>query len=155
MNDWPRLTQDEQRELLAVIAVTLLESAPSDWQRIVLEHRQLGGHIEISVGLISEDGALRAWTPPQRVWHRFQDLRAGAREPDRGTWFTARYTLERPDRFDVHYEWTAEPEFREPPTARDYREDREEFPRGPEHTPAWFRDRLREAVGDPGHKACL
>lgn len=145
MSGWPQLNPEQQNEVLGQLATTLLDSAPEDWRQIVLEYRQIGGHIDVRTGLTGQDGAVRVWSPPKEAWHRFQDLRGGMYADGQGTWFAAQYMLKRPDRFSVQYNWETEPSFGRPAPLEDYLEEQGSFPRGEEYMPAWYRERLAAA----------
>jgi hypothetical protein len=145
MSDWPQLDAAGQGTVLKQLTAALIESAPEDWQRITLQYRQLGGHIDVRTGVAGQDGAIRVWSPPKDVWYRFQDLRGGMYVEGQGTWFAAQYTLDRPDRFSVQYNRETEPAFKRPLVLEDYLEEQREFPRTEEHMPVWYRTKLAEA----------
>lgn len=145
MTQWPELDAAGQKEVLDQLTVLLLEALPDDWQELVIEHRKVGMHSNARIGLTRADGVMRLWDPPLEAWHRFQDLKHGMYREGEGTWFGAQYRLERPQRYEVKYNWDREPAFTSEPSAEDFELEESRFPRTEPHRPDWYREGLRRA----------
>lgn len=146
MDGWPKLDPAQQKEVLDQLTITLLEALPEDWQRLVIEYRVLGRHSDARIGIYGPDGSIRKWDPPLEAWHRFQDLRHGMYAEGEGTWFSAQYVLERPDKFSVQYNWDMEPNYNRQPPLEQILVEQERFPRVEGHMPDWYRAKLAQAT---------
>lgn len=145
MTGWPKLDPAGQKEVLDRLTVMLLEVLPEDWQRLVIEYRVVGSYSNGRVGLTRADGVMRDWDPPLETWHRFQDLRRGMYGEGEGTWFGAQYKLERPDKFNIKFNWDRKPDFTSEPPPDQYALEQERFPRVESHQPDWYAAGLAQA----------
>lgn len=137
----------EQNELLEEITLLLVHTLPPAYQECVALHRGVGSHSETlaQVRRASGPGLPSLWTPPPALGELFARLRSGMYAPDLGTWFTAKFRLTFPFRYDIQYDRDNEPNWRTPPPPTTYAEDLRAFPRTPGNTPSW----LRERAGTP------
>lgn len=146
MAAWPTLDSDQQAEKIEELTSTVLAALPADWQRLEIEYRQVGKHIDVRTGVTLENGETAVWEPPVEAWHRFQDLRGGMYREGEGTWFAARYVLDGPEHFTMNYNNDHEPAFREPLGSQDVEIEQHRFSRDEAHMPDWYREALTAAV---------
>ncbi|GAA0976658.1 hypothetical protein Q7689_06225 [Nocardiopsis tropica] len=139
------LAPEEQQEILRRIGGILLGLAPDGWTEIRCHYSGLVGistiHTEAAVG----DGAVHRIDPPDSVWDEMDRLRPGMYSEGKGTWFSAVYTIERPARFHVTYDYDNPPEFDVPPSDGSFVLEQRHFPRSEENIPEWMRERIRSA----------
>lgn len=145
MTGWPTLDPAGQKEVLDQLTLMLLDALPEDWQRVQIEYRVVGRHSDGRVGVVRADGVMRDWDPPLETWHRFQDLRRGMYAEGEGTWFGAQYKLDRPDTFNIKFNWDARPDFSSWPAPDQFELEQSRFPRVESHQPDWYRDGLAQA----------
>ncbi|MBD0746647.1 hypothetical protein [Streptomyces sp. CBMA152] len=130
---------------LQVIGRALVEAVPAGWCRIRCEFR---GTIQIDgAGLqaIFDDGSSTNYRVPGIVWEEFNELRAAHYQPGKGTWFTARYVVERSGDYTIEFDYDNEPAFVPQLTPGAYLLDFEYYPRDAANTPEWLREMLQEA----------
>ncbi|HEY0805291.1 MAG TPA: hypothetical protein VGD84_09510, partial [Pseudonocardiaceae bacterium] len=73
-----------------------MRTAPDDWQQINAEFRATGRYYELSADVTGSDGNQEPWTASHDIAMHFAKLRAGMYREGRGTWFNARYQIEKP-----------------------------------------------------------
>jgi hypothetical protein len=134
----------EQNERLQTITEVLVEALPPGWMNASIEYRSMGRYVEYAAGIRVDGGPMQLWEPPD-VWVPFTDLRWGMYLHDKGTWNSARYDLEHPDRYSIRYN-RDEPKWSVGPSAQAYEEELRFFPRAPENIPDWFRQQHAQAV---------
>jgi hypothetical protein len=135
----------DQAQVLQTTGAALVSSAPEDWHQLRYEFSatvQIDGSKFESV---TSDGTVTRVHTPSSVPEQFDELRSAMYQPGKGTWFTARYVIERSGQYKVDFDYDNEPDFVPQLTASAYALDLEYFPRGDEHIPEWLRDKLREA----------
>ncbi|GGM59085.1 hypothetical protein GCM10012275_32770 [Longimycelium tulufanense] len=136
----------EQQGLLDQIAQTLLRAAPGQWRYVVAEFRIMGRHVELSTSVVLADGAALPLPPPVQVVEMCVVLRRNMHAPDTGAWFTARFQVQADGRMGSEFDYDNEPYWQNPPPATAFGEDLRAFPRLPDRTPRWLRERAaREA----------
>jgi hypothetical protein len=138
------MTPIEQDALVKQIGLTLMRSAPEEWQHVMVAYRATGRYFELAGEVRSTEGPGRSWTPPQDVAPLFARLRAGMYRDGRGTWFNARYQLDRPSSYNLDFD-RDEPRWQSPPPPQAYADELRFFPRTEENTPEW----LQRRVGPP------
>ncbi|PRY42272.1 tudor domain-containing protein [Umezawaea tangerina] len=148
MSDPIQLTPPEQEELLQEAGGILLSAAPEGWRALELSFRSTVGIDTATFLSTGPDGGQTKVAPPAAAMRVLKKLRAGMYEEDRGSWYTARITIEPPGRYEVEYDYDGEPTFTPPLTASAYALDQDYFPRSDEHIPDWLRAKLAEASGD-------
>ncbi|MEU5851112.1 hypothetical protein [Saccharopolyspora shandongensis] len=137
-----QLTPAEQNELLGDLTKVLISALPSGWQQLIVDYRQIGRHIDIGVGVRkSPDGELELWDPPQETWTYVQRLRHGMYAEGKGTWFSARFTIEPPDTYRVQYNYWDLPAWGQAPV-EEFRVDLRRYPRTEDNMPVWFQMQL-------------
>jgi hypothetical protein len=135
------LSPTDQDALVKQIGLALMRSAPDDWQQIRTEFRATGRYFELSAEVVSTDGAEQAWTASHEIATSFAKLRAGMYREGRGTWFNARYQIERPSSYNLEFD-RVEPQWRTPPPPPAYRDELHLFPRTDDNVPDWLLRRL-------------
>lgn len=92
------------------------------------------------------DGDTRKGDIPLEASDLFNDLRKGMHTDDKGTWYTAHYTITRPGRFSSDFDYDSEPQFAFEVDPRTYYEDLERFPCPFESLPEWLQGKLAKAL---------
>lgn len=143
-----RLGPVEQQELLGDLTHRLLEELPDGWRQLMMDYRQVGHHIDVATGLRQPDGSLQVWEPSDEVWRFFQELRHGMYTDGRGTWFSMRFVLDPPRRFQTIYNYSNLPDWGDP-SPEAFALDLDRYPREPDAIPHWFGARA-SGVEEPG-----
>ena len=136
-----QLNPTEQDALVKQIGLALLRAVPADWEQVSAEYRAVGRHLELNAELVTADGESRPWRAPQDVAALFGRLRAGMYREGRGTWFNARYQLDKPTSYNLEYD-REEPEWRTPPPPQAYTDEMRTFPRTEDNVPEWLQRKL-------------
>ncbi len=144
----PRVTDPDSDALVKQIGVALLQAAPERWAQLSVEFREVGRYYEIAAELTDPDGRIEPWSPPKEVAGQFAQLRGAMHGEPGGTWFNARYTIERPSRYNLDFD-RAEPSWRMPPPMQAYHDELELFPRAEENVPEWLMRRLSGLTPEP------
>ncbi|MCP2261552.1 Protein of unknown function (DUF4237) [Streptoalloteichus tenebrarius] len=132
----------DQDQLLQQTTVQLVHTLPPGWEEVEIDYRAAGRYVEMPVTVHFVTGATQSWNPPPEVGQRFAELRAGMYRPGRGTWFSARFQLNHPDRYSIQYNRTDEPSWHgQPPPPAAFVDELRFFPRDEENTPEWLRQR--------------
>jgi hypothetical protein len=135
------LSPTDQDALVKQIGLALMRTAPEDWQQIRTEFRATGRYFELSAEVVTADGVEQAWTASHEIATSFAKLRAGMYREGRGTWFNARYQIERPSSYNLEFD-RVEPQWRTPPPPPAYRDELHLFPRTDDNVPDWLLRRL-------------
>jgi hypothetical protein len=143
------LSPTDQDALVKQIGLALMRSAPEDWQQIRTEFRATGRYFELSAEVVTSDGVEHAWTASHEIATSFAKLRAGMYREGRGTWFNARYQIERPSSYNLEFD-RVEPQWRTPPPPPAYRDELHLFPRTDDNVPDWLLRRLSGLSPDRG-----
>ncbi|HEX5115149.1 MAG TPA: TNT domain-containing protein [Pseudonocardiaceae bacterium] len=122
-----------------------MRTAPDDWHQINAEFRATGRYYELSADVTDSDGSRNAWTASHDIAMHFAKLRAGMYREGRGTWFNARYQIEKPSSYNLEFD-RQEPTWRTPPPVAAFRDELHFFPRTEENVPDWL---LRKLSGLP------
>ncbi|HEY3603519.1 MAG TPA: hypothetical protein VGL04_02520, partial [Sporichthyaceae bacterium] len=141
------LSPTDQDALVKQIGLALMRTAPEDWQQIKAEFRATGRYYELSAEVTGEDGNEQAWTASHDIAMSFAKLRAGMYRDGRGTWFNARYEIERPASYNLEFD-RKEPQWRTPPPPPAYRDELQFFPRTEENVPEWLMRKLSGLPSD-------
>lgn len=129
----------QQNEVLAQITDWLVHELPSWWNRLQIDYKALGDHVEVGGLLRMTNGAMYGWDLPEEVRKLFDRLRAGMSRPETGTWLHATYWVDYPDLYAIEYDRQNKPDFRTPPPPEAYAKELENFPRTDKHVPDWLR----------------
>lgn len=135
------LSPTDQDALVKQIGLALMRTAPDDWQQISAEFRATGRYYELSADVTDSDGSQHAWTASHDIAMHFAKLRAGMYREGRGTWFNARYQIEKPSSYNLEFD-RQEPTWRTPPPPAAFRDELHFFPRTDENVPDWLMRKL-------------
>lgn len=136
-----QLTPADQDALVKQIGIALMRAAPQEWQQIRTEYRAAGRYYELTTEVVDETGVSSAWTASHDIAMLFAKLRAGMHGERGGTWFNARYQIDRPSRYNLEFDRN-EPHWRTPPPLQAYRDELHFFPRNDDDVPEWLMRRL-------------
>ncbi|WDZ91585.1 immunity protein YezG family protein [Nocardiopsis sp. HUAS JQ3] len=140
------ISPDEQNAILQKIGILILDEVGDDWEEIAVKYSALSTTSTTRTRIRSADGETRKGDIPIEASSLFNELRTGMHEDGKGTWYTAEYTITKPGRFSVDFDYDSEPEFAFEVDPRTYYEDVEYFPRSFENLPEWLREKLPEAL---------
>ncbi|MGX7827519.1 glycohydrolase toxin TNT-related protein [Actinokineospora sp. 24-640] len=136
-----QLNPTEQDSLVKQIGLALLRAAPADWASVEVAFRAIGRYTEVR-GQVSFTDERTAEVPiAPEVVGLFVRLRAGMYREGRGTWFNARYQLDRPAAYNLEYD-RDEPRWQNPPPPPAFVDELRMFPREDENVPEWLTRRL-------------
>jgi hypothetical protein len=135
------LSPTDQDALVKQIGLALMRTAPDDWQQINAEFRATGRYYELSAEVTGSDGNQEPWTASHDIAMHFAKLRAGMYREGRGTWFNARYQIEKPSSYNLEFD-RLEPQWRTPPPAPAFRDELHFFPRTEDNVPEWLMRKL-------------
>ncbi len=144
----PQPSDPDSEALIKKIGMALLQAVPEHWNQLSLEFREVGRYYEVAAELTDADGHVEPWTPPQDIAGQFAALRGAMHDEPGGTWFNARYTIERPARYNLDFD-RAEPNWRMPPPMQAYHDELKFFPRADEDVPEWLMRRLSGMTPEP------
>ncbi|MFF5987661.1 hypothetical protein [Prauserella flavalba] len=136
-------TDDAIRRILARIE----QEAPEGWRRIVFSVWALAAVVQTEFAVTMADGS----TPdvsPRSLEGEISALREEMYEPDRGTWFSARFVLTAGGRPEVSFNLDEDPAWVPDVPPWVFAHDLTVFPRSEEHVPGWLRQRIDEAGQD-------
>ena len=139
------LDHSEKIEILKEIGKTLLTGAPQGWSKIIYISDSVVDHSTDDYRVENESGNNIAGWGPVTLGPLLKDLRAGMYREGSGTWFSIKYTITRPGKFHVEYNYDEKPHILFP-TAWGYTNDLKRFPRDDEHIPDWLRQKLTEEL---------
>lgn len=132
------LDEATQQQLIQEIGRVIVRALPPGWQESTTEYRAIGGHVETVSRLIAPNGSAIPLAAPSEVTDLFGRLRHGMYQPDRGTWVSAVYRLQRPGSYAVDFNGDREPDWQSPPPPSAYAEEQRSYPRPAEATPQWL-----------------
>lgn len=132
------LNQAEQQQLIQEIGRLILRTLPPGWAESNIEYRAAGTHHELVAHLVAPNGTVVPLSPPPEVRELFGRLREGMYQPERGTWVSALYRLQRPSSYSVDFNGDYEPMWDIPPAAADLAEELQRHPRAAANVPAWL-----------------
>jgi Tuberculosis necrotizing toxin len=135
------LSPTDQDALVKQIGLALMRTAPDDWQQISAEFRATGRYYELSAEVTGSDGNSQPWTASHDIAMHFAKLRAGMYRDGRGTWFNARYQIEKPSSYNLEFD-RLEPQWRTPPPTPAFRDELHFFPRTEDNVPEWLMRKL-------------
>lgn len=133
-------------ELQQVIGREFLRTVPEDgWVRGVITFRQVGKTYEACAEALDSEGRYVGGKPTMTMTTAFRELRRAFAQPGKGAWFTATYSITPDHRISIDFDYDHEPRWASPTALGHHLEEWEQFPRTPEHTPAWLAERLEQA----------
>ncbi|MGW9556895.1 hypothetical protein ACWGSK_20545 [Nocardiopsis sp. NPDC055551] len=135
-----QLDPAKQQELLVKIGRKMVEEAPDNWAEIFYTRASVADQSFTTYTVKHQNGDTLESSEPAEINLLFEDLKAGLYQDGKGTWFSVRYSVTRPGRFSVKYNYE-DPEI---PTLTGpaFTNDLKYFPRNDEHIPAWLRQKL-------------
>jgi hypothetical protein len=139
------LNQAEQQQLIQEIGRVILRALPPGWAEASIEYRATGAHSELAAHLLAPNGTTVPLAPPQEIQELFARLREGMHQPDRGTWLSALYQLQRPSSYSVDFNGDYEPIWYDTPAPAEFAEELRRYPRTAPNIPTWLAERA-----DPG-----
>ncbi|MGP4017141.1 hypothetical protein [Saccharopolyspora sp. 5N708] len=132
------LDEAAQQQLIQEIGRIIVRALPPGWREATVEYRELGPHHELVAQLIAPNGTAIPLAAPADVAELFVRLRHGMYQPDRGTWVSALYRLQRPGSYTVDFNGDFEPSWRTAPPPAAFAEELRRFPRPAAVTPEWL-----------------
>lgn len=136
----------EQNEALREIGALVLGKVQHPWTEITLKYDALVSLTTSRITVTREGGSTEYVETPRDVSELMFQLRDGMHRPDKGTWYSARYTITPSGSFNVDFDYDNPPTFPFEPDPRTYYQDLRHYPRHFEGSPAWLKDRIREAA---------
>lgn len=140
-----RLSLPEQQQILTRIGTKLLAEVPEDWERVTYFIQSVIDHSSAEVVVEFPDGTSRRESLPAEVFSLTDELRAGMYQEGKGTWFSMRYVISRPGKFNVDFNHDEDPGITFP-TSQGFTKDLRYFPREEANIPEWLREKLREGA---------
>lgn len=137
----------EQQEILTRIGTKILAGVPENWERITYFIQSVIDHSSAEVVVEFPDGTSHRVSIPTEVFSLTDELRAGMYQEGKGTWFSMRYVISRPGRFNVDFNYDEDPGITFP-TSHGFTKDLQYFPRDEANIPDWLREKLREEAED-------
>ncbi|HLU98107.1 MAG TPA: immunity protein YezG family protein [Thermobifida alba] len=137
------LSLPEQQQILTRIGTKLLAEVPEDWERVTYFIQSVVDHSSAEVVVEFPDGTSRRESLPAEVFSLTDELRAGMYQEGKGTWFSMRYVISRPGKFNVDFDYDEDPGITFP-TSQGFTKDLRYFPREEANIPEWLREKLRE-----------
>lgn len=139
----------EQEEVLKRVGMALLDCAPEDWVEIRCKYSGLVGISTVGTEATVGSGKVHWIDPPDSVWNELDRLRVGMYIRGKGNWFSLQYTIERPGRFRVVYDYENPPDFDIPPVDESFALEQKHYPRSEENIPGWLQEKLQSSEGNP------
>ncbi|WP_278261852.1 hypothetical protein [Nocardia sp. AG03] len=149
----------------------LQQGVPNGWHSLTYTYREAGlcrhGTLEYTNAVGARSRILRPLTvqdkrvavhegrrdyaewseePLHELWSQH---RRSSYQPGRGTWFTAKYSLDTSGRFNVEYSYDEQPEFIPRLSVGMYAYDLQVFPRDSSRTPPWLSEAVTIADTNP------
>lgn len=132
------LDEAAQQQLIQEIGRVIVRALPPGWHEATVEYRAVGDHRETAGRLIAPNGTAIPLGVPTEADELFARLRAGMHNPERGTWVSALYRLQRPGSYTVDFNGDYRPNWQTDPPPQDYAEELRRFPRPAAAVPDWF-----------------
>lgn len=136
------MTPEEMMDTVQEIVDRTIAGVYGQWSELVIERRGLVGVSCSRLMVRREDGGFEWDLLLPEVGRMLDRLRTGMYQPGKGTWFTARLTVDGSREIGAHFDHDTPPEFDVEPDPRSFHHDIQWFPRGADHLPDWLLDRL-------------
>jgi hypothetical protein len=146
------LSPDEQEEVIRSVGAILLGAAPEPWQELRVTFWITVGVESAEFKVVGSDGQSTTIQPPRSARRQMAELRSGMHREGKGSWFTATYVIKPPGRYSIDFDYDGQPDFFPPLNAGLYALDFDYFPRTPENTPDWLKQKLEEAAAEDEDK---
>jgi hypothetical protein len=141
------LDEAAQQQLIQEIGRIIVRALPPGWHEATVEYRAVGEHRETAGQLIAPNGTAIPLAAPAETDQLFARLREGMYKPERGTWVSALYRLQRPGSYTVDFNGDHRPNWRTAPPPQAYAEELRRFPRPESMVPGWFRASPEHTTG--------
>jgi hypothetical protein len=140
---WAAPTREQRYDqLLQQAGAALIGAAPPGWRRIDLVVRVAAGVQDLGLSVVMADLTDVAVDPPAEAARALVELRELTATPELGAWFSARFVVDPPGEFRVHYNHDHDPLW-DPPIPPDaFGRDLAAHPRPAARIPGWLRRRL-------------
>ncbi|CAM03145.1 hypothetical protein A8924_4262 [Saccharopolyspora erythraea NRRL 2338] len=145
------LDEAAQQQLIQEIGRVIVRALPPGWQEATVEYRAIGPHSELVAQLLAPNGTVVPIAAPSDATELFTRLRHGMYRPERGTWISAQYRLQRPGSYSVDFNGDFEPAWRAAPDGEAHADELRRYPRAAANIPAW----LARAAGAPAADPAL
>ncbi|MFD3686936.1 hypothetical protein ACFWTE_19200 [Nocardiopsis sp. NPDC058631] len=139
------MSPEEMMDTVQEIGDRTIESVWGEWSEIVVDYKGLVGLSSSRVSVRRPEGGTQWDLLLPEVGRLLGRLRTGMYQPGKGTWFTARLTIQESREIGVHFDHQNLPEFDVDPDPRSFHQDMQYFPRSADHLPDWLLDRLSAA----------
>lgn len=144
------LDEAAQQQLIQEIGRVIVRALPPGWNEATVEYRAVGEHQETIAQLKAPNGSAIPLAAPVGANELFTRLRDGMYRPERGTWVSALYRLQRPGSYTVDFNGEYRPNWRTAPPPHAYAEELRRYPRPESAIPEWFHDSTAPASHDDG-----
>ncbi|OXM48392.1 hypothetical protein CFP71_33265 [Amycolatopsis thailandensis] len=137
---------ESHEDLIQQLGTALLNLVPVEgWRRIDLVSAMTVPAQDLGLTVIMDDGSRPEIAPPHELNVILAKLRTLLYQRGRGTWFSARISMNPPGAIFYNYNNDYEPVLTPPMEPEHYVEDLKMFPRDPDHIPAWLGEKLAAA----------
>lgn len=143
-----KLDPIEQQEILKEIGGEILGEHPEKGERLVYERMEVAGYGSSILTAEYENGDSEQLDSLVSLLAMCDRLRYGMYQEGKGTWFSMKYVITRPSRYNVEFNYEDRPEYQFAPDSVLYAEDLKQFPRDPENIPEWLQEELRKAEAE-------
>lgn len=116
-------------------------SVRSGWRSLRLEGRETGTVSEVQL-FVDRNGVVKKEEPSDHSFDLVEELRRLMYRPGYGTWFSLTMKIDDQGHAETHYNYDEEAAWTFPLSDESYVEDQQQFPRDPEHIPAWLAPKL-------------
>lgn len=133
-----------EQKAISEIASSLASDFTERWQYAVYFIMAVGSYSISQLRADGEGGEIINVSTPTAITVNAKTLRSGMYKIDQRTWFTWELTIWEEGRFGSSFDYDNHPPFLIEPGLREYRREASLFPRSPEFTPAWLREKFDE-----------
>jgi hypothetical protein len=136
----------EQNKAILRIGALAVEEVDAPWVDITLHYAALVTLATYMITVTKEDGTNEQVKPSAEIKERMFNLRGAMHEPGKGTWYSARFSITRPENLEVDFDYENPPDFPFEPDPRTYYQDLQEYPRKFEEAPEWLIKKAQSAI---------
>jgi hypothetical protein len=133
------------REQSHEVGNALLDAAPPGWRRIDLLCRLNVDVEDFTLTVLTGDGDQAVVAIPEQVAPAIRRIRAAFHEPGEGTWFSMRFMLDPPTKFQTLFNLDWDPRWDPAIDVAGWVRDLDAYPRAPSNIRPWLRAKLAEA----------
>ncbi|MEJ3659088.1 hypothetical protein WEH80_39635 [Actinomycetes bacterium KLBMP 9759] len=138
-------------EILGWLGNRLIKAAGTDdWARIDLKVSMAANVDDYVYAVLNRDGSVRETELPlEDVRRAFTDVRDLRYEEEKGTWYSIRYTMDPPSKFNAAFNFSVDPMWDPKLSLEVWAKDLEMYPRTESWLPRWLRQELAPGVELP------